>query len=190
MSTIEHQILYTAIVLLLMWIARFFTNRATKKISIKLQIGIERRKNIARIIGYMTVFLGLILITIIWGVDRKELLVFITSALTVLGVAFFAQWSILSNITAGIVVFFSHPLKLGDHIKVMEKDYQIEGKIESISFFFFHIKTPDGIIVTIPNNVALQKSIAIVDTQDGLFDLMKKYADDHQEKEINYPSFK
>jgi small-conductance mechanosensitive channel len=81
---------------------------------------------------------------------------------TVLGIAFFAQWSILSNITAGLVIFFNHPLRLGDQIRITEKDYLVEGKLVSISFFFLHIVTKNGEEVTIPNSMALQKTIAVI----------------------------
>lgn len=162
MKPVEIQILQTAILLIAMVLVRFFTKRAIKKIAISLHIAIQRRKVIVRAVNFLVLLVTFLFITLIWGVDRNQLVVFLTSTVTVLGIAFFAQWSILSNITAGLVVFFTHPLKLGDNIKIMEKDFQIEGRLDSISFFFFHIETADGIIVTIPNNVALQKSIAII----------------------------
>ena len=49
---------------------------------------------------------------------------FLGSVLTVVGVAFFAQWSLLSNITSSIIIFFNHPVKLNDSIVILEgKDY-------------------------------------------------------------------
>ena len=76
---------------------------------------------------------------------------FASTLLTALGIAFFAQWSLLSNITSSIILFFNHPLKLGDTIKVLDKDYPFEGEITDLTYFFVHLKTKSGEIITIPN---------------------------------------
>jgi small-conductance mechanosensitive channel len=94
-------------------------------------------------------------------VKQSELLLFTTSILTVLGIAFFAQWSILSNITSGLILFFNHPLRIGDTIKIIDKEQPVEGVIQDISYFFLHLKTNDNDIVTIPNSMVMQKSFLI-----------------------------
>ncbi len=166
MESYEIQIIQTVVVLLLLVAVRFFTKRAIKKLAIHLHVTIERRRVIVRVINFLVLLLVFVLITMIWGVDRKQMLVFITSTITVLGIAFFAQWSILSNITAGLVMFFTHPAKLGDIIRISEKDYFVEGKLKSISFFFMHIESLEGESITIPNNITLQKIITIVENED------------------------
>lgn len=95
----------------------------------------------------------------IWGVNQNELVYFISSLLTVVGIAFLAQWSILSNITATLVIFFSHPVKIGDMIKIMDKDFEIEGRVSDIGIFFLIIKTEEGDQITLPSNVFMQKMI-------------------------------
>lgn len=166
MESYELQIIETAILLLLLVAVRFFTQRAIKKLAIHLHVTIERRRVIVRVINFLVLLLVFVLLTMIWGVDRKQMLVFITSTITVLGIAFFAQWSILSNITAGLVMFFTHPAKLGDIIQISEKDYFLRGKLTSISFFFMHLESEDGQQITIPNNITLQKIITIVENED------------------------
>lgn len=166
MEPYEIQIIETLIVLLLLAVVRFFTKRAIKKLAIHLHVTVERRRVIIRVINFLVLLLVFVLLTMIWGVDRKQMLVFVTSTITVLGIAFFAQWSILSNITAGLVMFFTHPAKLGDVIQISEKDYFLQGKLLSISFFFMHLESEDGQHITIPNNITLQKIITIVDRED------------------------
>ena len=82
---------------------------------------------------------------------------------TVLGIAFFAQWSILSNITSSIILFFNHPLKIGQNIRVLDKEYDVEGKLIDISFFFMYIRNEEGYLITIPTSVALQKTMVTKD---------------------------
>ena len=141
MELYEIQIIETGIVLLLFLVARFFTQRAIKKLAFHIHVNVARKRVIARVINLLLILLVFVLLTMIWGVDRKQMLVFITSTITVLGIAFFAQWSILSNITAGLVMFFTHPAKLGDSLIIGDHDYFIEGKLLSISFFFIDRKS-------------------------------------------------
>ncbi|NBW39140.1 MAG: mechanosensitive ion channel family protein, partial [Cytophagia bacterium] len=106
-----------------------------------------------------------VIIAGIWGLKQNEIAVFATTILTALGIAFFAQWSLLSNLTSSIILFFNHPVKLGDTIKVMDKDCPFEGEVTELTYFFIHLKTKNGEIITIPNSMVLQKSIAVIEKQ-------------------------
>ncbi|PWJ38574.1 mechanosensitive ion channel domain-containing protein [Sediminitomix flava] len=100
------------------------------------------------------------MISVIWGVDQSELVVFLGSVLTIIGVAFFAQWSLLSNITSSIILFFSHPIRLNDSITILEgKEYELEGKVIDIGLFFVTVLTDEGDEIILPNNIFIQKSI-------------------------------
>jgi len=96
---------------------------------------------------------------LVWGVEQSKLVFFFTSLLTVLGIAFFAQWSIISNITSSIIIFFNHPVKIGDYIQVLDKEFEIKGNVLDIGLFFLIIETEDHERVTIPSNVFMQKMI-------------------------------
>ena len=99
-------------------------------------------------------------ILIIWGVQQSDVAVYIGSILTVVGVAFFAQWSILSNMTSSIILFFNHSIKLGDVIIIMEgKEYEIEGRVADIGLFFVTLKTAENEEIALPNNLFIQKMI-------------------------------
>ena len=102
-----------------------------------------------------------IFILIVWGVDQGELAYFVGSVLTVIGIALFAQWSILSNITAGILLFFNHSVRLDDTIRILDKEFDIEGRVSDIGLFFVILKTEDDEKITIPNNVLIHKMIKL-----------------------------
>ena len=119
----------------------------------------SRGKLVRKVINFTLFVILLNFILIIWGVDQSELVLFMTSVLTVIGIALFAQWSLLSNLTAGLILFFNHSVRLDDTIIIMEKDYETEGKIVDIGFFFITLKTPEGDQITLPSNVFLQKTI-------------------------------
>jgi len=118
-----------------------------------------RGKIIKKAINLTNLSVCFIIILIIWGVDQSELAVFVGSVVTVLGIAMFAQWSILSNITSSIIIFFNHPVKLDDTITIIDKDYETEGRVSDIGVFFIILKTKEGEQITIPSNVFIQKMI-------------------------------
>lgn len=103
------------------------------------------------------------MLSAIWGLRQNEIAVFVGTLLTALGIAFFAQWSLLSNITSSLLLFFNHPLKIGDTIKVLDKDYPFEGEVSDLTYFFIHLKTAEGAIITIPNSLLFQKSVSVTE---------------------------
>ncbi|MBN1822139.1 MAG: mechanosensitive ion channel family protein [Prolixibacteraceae bacterium] len=155
------KIVETAIVIFILIIANLITKRFIKNILKKFKFSLQRRKLTLKIINLFLFIMAVIFISAIWGVKESDMVVFISSAMAVIGIAFFAQWSFLSNITAGLILFFNHPLKLGDHIRFLEKDNMVDGKITDITFFFVHIRMEKGEIITVPNSVILQKTISV-----------------------------
>jgi small-conductance mechanosensitive channel len=167
MNEQEIRIVETTVILILYVIAFFITKTIIDSTLKKTQLQRARRKMIIKAIHLFTTIGFGTLLAGIWGLKQNEIAVFASTILTALGIAFFAQWSLLSNITSSIILFFNHPLKLGDTIKILDKDYQLEGEVSELTYFFIHLKTKDGEIITIPNSLILQKSISVVENQGG-----------------------
>ena len=158
-----NQYIHTAILIAFVIIVKLFAGKAVNRILVRLENDLKRKKITMRIINLFSLIFMIIGLAAIWNIDRSQLMVFITSLITVLGIAFFAQWSILANITSSLILFFNHPVKIGQRIRVLDKEYEIEGKLIDISFYFLYIKTDAGELVTIPTSVALQKTLIIKD---------------------------
>jgi small-conductance mechanosensitive channel len=146
----------------LYFVFKTFINNFLKKT--KLERG--RRKMAIRSVQLFSTITAIILLTGVWGFKQSEIAIFASSILTALGIAFFAQWSLLSNITSSVLIFFNHPVKLGDSIKVLHKDYQFEGVVIELSYFFVHLKTQENQIITIPNSHFFDKSFSVIENQD------------------------
>ena len=99
------------------------------------------------------------LIAITWDISFNWLSVYLASFFTVTGVALFAQWSILSNITASVILFFNYPIRIGSKIKIADGDNSVSGTVKDITLFSIRIKTEEGELITYPNNLAIQKPI-------------------------------
>ena len=136
-----YQYIHTAILIAFVIIVKLFAGKAVNRILVRLDNDLKRKKITMRIINLFSLIFIIIGLAAIWNIDRSQLMVFITSLITVLGIAFFAQWSILSNITSSLILFFNHPVKIGQRIRVLDKEYNIEGKLIDISFYFLYIKT-------------------------------------------------
>jgi small-conductance mechanosensitive channel len=123
----------------------------------------EHRTNlVVKYLHLLINILAAIALIMIWGVRTKDIFIAVSSFTTVVGVAMFAQWSILSNITSGIILFFSFPFRIGDFICIHDKDFPIEAEIDDIRAFHVYLKTKDGQMVVYPNNLLLQKGISII----------------------------
>ncbi len=158
----------TGILLLIVFLLRLMISKLVRRFAKSSEI-IEHRTNLViKYIHLLITILAIIAFIIIWGVQTKDIFIAVSSFTTVVGVAMFAQWSILSNITSGIILFFSFPFKIGDIIKIHDKDFPIEAEIEDIRAFHVYLKTKDGEMITYPNSLLLQKGISII--KDNSFD--------------------
>lgn len=165
METYKIQIIETIVVLAgyitTHFITKIFVNNTLKQTHLER----GRRKMIVKAVHLLSFLTVIILLSAIWGLKQKEIAVFVGTILTALGIAFFAQWSLLSNITSSLLLFFNHPLKIGDTIKILDKDYPFEGEVSDLTYFFVHLKTESGETITIPNSLLLQKSVSVIEKE-------------------------
>lgn len=158
----KQELLYTAILIVVVILVIIITKSAIRKFGFVRSIEVNRRKLIFYLSYLIIYILAGSVLALIWGVDLKQFTVFISSVLAVLGVGFFAQWSILSNLTASVILFFSHPLRIGDRICVLDKDFDWTGEVIDITGFYLFMKTDDGKRITIPTSLIMQKGIEIL----------------------------
>ncbi|MBK8847131.1 MAG: mechanosensitive ion channel [Bacteroidetes bacterium] len=165
MNPSKIQIIETVLVLV-GYLTSYFVTKTLINNTLKnthLQRG--RRKIIVKAVHLFSFMILIILLSAVWGLEQSEIAVFVGTILTALGIAFFAQWSLLSNVTSSLLLFFNHPIKIGDRIKVLDKDYPFEGEVSDLTSFFVHLKTESGEIITIPNSLLLQKSVSIFENK-------------------------
>ncbi|MCF6365334.1 MAG: mechanosensitive ion channel family protein [Bacteroidales bacterium] len=156
------EIIETLAVIIILFVVKTLISFLLAKIFKKLNLKKLRFKTIKKSINILLFLLTTIIIFLIWGIDQGELVLFVSSLLTILGIALFAQWSILSNITASVILFVNHPARIGDKIEILDKEAPLKGEIMDIGIFFIIIKTEDNEKVTIPTSLILQKSIKIL----------------------------
>jgi len=156
------EIVATVITLILFVLVRVIVAKIVRRFA-SVSERIEHRTNL--VIKYIHILVNIltaIVLFTIWGIRTTQIIFFASSISAIIGVAMFAQWSILSNVTAGIILFFNFPFKIGDVILIHDKDFPVEGEILDITAFHALLKTKSGERVTYPNNLLMQKGITIV----------------------------
>jgi len=156
------QIMATIVLFVALPIVKYVTRKLIVKYA-SLNRKIETRTNqVVRVILTSINLIFFISLIIIWGVDPHNLLVALSSIFAVIGVAFFAQWSILSNITAGIIIFFTSQFHIGDYIRIMDKDMPLDAHVEDILSFHTLLRTREGEVISYPNSLFFQKGVTII----------------------------
>lgn len=156
-----YQIIATAVVLLLIPLSKLAVRKITRKYGELAGITKARIRQTRYVISVIINITFIFIVAVIWGVKPQNLMLWLSSAFVFVGVALFAQWSMLSNITAGIIMFFSAPYHAGNIITIMDKDMPITATIEIIGTFYTRIRTDDDQLVVIPNNLFLQKIVSV-----------------------------
>lgn len=155
--------IFQFLLLLLSIVGLVYANKLIKQIIQKLgtskSVPIQRIHYLENFFTLMLIIAFVIIFSLIFSIDYKGFLVFASSVFAVVGVALFAQWSILSNVTSSIIIFFSFPAKIGDKIKTIDGDNSIEGVITKISLFQVELEDKEGNQIIYPNNLLLQKPI-------------------------------
>ncbi|KAB2111914.1 mechanosensitive ion channel family protein [Vibrio alginolyticus] len=158
-GSLGYKLLMGIFVLIAYRILKRIVNKAILNLATTKGVKKARLSFIQRCFNVALLFLTASIFAIITGIGYGDVSLFLSSIFAVLGVAFIAQWSILSNITASFLIFFVFPYRVGDRIKVVDKDEDICGEIQEISMFHVLIKHDNGNLITYPNNQILQKAV-------------------------------
>ncbi|MCU7553682.1 mechanosensitive ion channel family protein [Alteromonas sp. ASW11-19] len=113
---------------------------------------------VARVLTGIATFAGILLA---WGVDFSGLLVLSTSIITLTGVALFASWSLISNITAYFILLTNVAYRRGNAVRIIDGDNYVEGTIADIGPFSTRLVTAERETVLYPNNLVLTRPVLI-----------------------------
>ncbi|MBF8778479.1 mechanosensitive ion channel family protein [Pseudomonas fulva] len=98
------------------------------------------------------------------GVSATVLWTALSGFVAVAAVAFFAMWSVLSNLLCAVLIFTVGPFRIGDVVELVETLDKpgVKGRVIAINLLFTTlIETPEagGALVQIPNSQFFQKSV-------------------------------
>lgn len=166
----QDDLISSGILLFSLLVIRFIIHFTITRVARKNGINEARIRLIRRYVTATLLIIAIIIEAFIFGAEFKELAVVFSSVFAILGLALFAVWSILSNVTSGIILFFNFPYKVGDKVEIHDKDFPVTAIIEDIRAFQLHLRLENGDLVTYPNNLMLQKAVTLVE-KDAIDDV-------------------
>lgn len=99
------------------------------------------------------------------GVSASVIWTALTGFVAVAALAFFAIWSVLSNIFCAALIFTVGPFRLGDYVEVLESADKlgVRGKVVTINVFYTTLEDVtegnEGALLQIPNSLFFQKVV-------------------------------
>ncbi len=100
-----------------------------------------------------------------FGVSASVLWTALTGFVAVAAVAFFAVWSVLSNLFCAALIFTVGPFRLGDRVEVLESAEKpgVRGRVVTINMLYTTLEDlsegNQGALLQIPNSLFFQKII-------------------------------
>lgn len=158
-ESLTTKLLLASTCIVVFYLASRLLDKIIHDVSVRKALGDGRVPYITKLMNIGMVFCCIVIMCLLLGLGYSEVSVFLSSIFAVVGVGLFAQWSILSNITASMIIFFGFPYRIGDRIKIADKDDDMCGIIEEISMFHVMLRRNDGNLITYPNSMLLQKAV-------------------------------
>jgi small-conductance mechanosensitive channel len=136
-------------------------NKQLIQLGDRKNVSSERIFYIQKTVQVLLFIITLFTIALLLGINYDKFGFILSTIFTLVGVALFAQWSILSNVTASLIIFFFFPYRVGDTIKIQDDSELLAGCIEEITLFHLLIRRAEGDIISYPNSLVFQKAIII-----------------------------
>src|SRR5690606_20549722 len=128
----------------------------------------EMNKRAAVVLHILLVLALIVVLSVVWGVDIRGLLVLASSMIAVVGVALFAAWSLLSNITAFFILLGQKAFAEGMEVRVIDGGNYLEGRIVEINLFSTVLRTKDNEQVVYPNNLLISRPVVVFPKKNRL----------------------
>jgi len=153
------EIVLSVVLVVMGYLLRTVNRRIIQSVSRKNAIRAERRLLLEKFSSFSIAAFAVVCLIMVWGVNVTSIFVLVTSILGVIGIAFFAGWSLLSNIFAAFLLFYASPFRMEDEITVMDRPNPVTGKVVNMTLFFVFVEDASGNRVTVPNNIVLQRAV-------------------------------
>jgi len=154
-----------ALTIVVAWLLRLLARRLIRRFADHYTLPLEMVMGARRITGFIIYFAALMVILHIFGTSGAVLWTAFTGFAAVGAVAFFAAWSVLSNIFCTVLIFTSRPFRLHDYIEVLENGEKpgLKGRVIDVNLIYTTLlETGDGhegTVLQLPNNLFFQRTV-------------------------------
>lgn len=154
-----------ALIALTAWILQRLLRRLIHRVGKRSSLPPELIVGTRRVCGFLVYTTGLLLILERLGVSGTTLLTGFMSFAAVAAVAFFAAWSVLSNIFCTILIIVSRPFRLYDHIELVDSGDKpgLRGQVIDINLIYTTLQEPGdrdtASLLQVPNSLFFQRTV-------------------------------
>lgn len=149
------------------WLLQRTLRRLVRRAAAHYQLPDELVVPINGLIRWLVIASALLLSLERMGVSATVLWTAFTGFATVGAVAFFAAWSVLSNLFCALLIFTVRPYRIGEYIEVLDSAEKpgAKGRVVDINLLYTtledhtHADTPLGAWLQIPNSLMFQRVV-------------------------------
>lgn len=154
------------LILLLAWLLQRLLTRGVTRLGKRYpQLPAELLLPLRGLLRWLVLGSALLLVLERLGVSAQVLWGALTGFVAVAAIAFFAIWSVLSNMFCALLIFSMGPFRIGDCVEVLESADKpgVRGKVVAINLFYTTLEDlsgdAPGAWVQIPNSLFFQKAV-------------------------------
>ena len=154
------------LILLAAWLLQRVLRRIVRRASVHYQVPDELLVPMNGLIRWFIVAGALLLVLERMGVSATVLWTAFTGFATVGAVAFFAAWSVLSNLFCALLIFTVRPFRIGDYIEVLDTAEKpgAKGRVVDINLLYTTLEDHDAAAgqpawLLIPNSLVFQRVV-------------------------------
>jgi small-conductance mechanosensitive channel len=152
-----------ALILIAAWLLRTLVRRLIQRLCLRYNLPPEIAISARRVSSFLIYFAALLLALERLGVSGTVLWTAFTGFAAVAAVAFFAAWSVLSNIFCTLLIFTTRPFRLHDQIELLESGDKpgLKGRVLDINLIYTTLEEVRddhaGPVLQIPNSLFFQR---------------------------------
>ena len=161
-------------IVLVAWLLRRSVGKLFDKIVAHHKVPVDVAVPMKTIGGWVIIVTAGMLVLERLGVSGQVLWTAITGFAAVAAVAFFAAWSVLSNIFCAFLIFSTQPFRVGDELEILDASDKVgmHGRVLAIHLLYTVLEEmgrADGrpTLIQVPNSAFFQKTIRRWQSGDG-----------------------
>ena len=152
-------------IVLVAWLLQHLLRRLLERTAERYQLPMDLVRPVRTVSRWIIYGAALLLVMERLGVSATVLWTGFTGFVTVAAVAFFAVWSVLSNLFCAILIFSTRPFKVNDIVELIDSGDKpgIKGRVLDIRLVYTTLEdvTPEhqGALLQVPNSLFFQKAL-------------------------------
>lgn len=112
---------------------------------------------VARAVRWAIRALAVVAIAGALGFELGGIWAMVSTVLAMVAIGFVAVWSVLSNMSATMLILVLRPFQIGDDVEIAGDP--VKGRVVDLNFFYTTLLGSDGRLMQVPNNIFFQRTL-------------------------------